>query len=194
LTAAFSSNVGVEADPLRLPDNGYLWFEVTNITPSKERTLEEVKDRVEARWREDQIGERLKVKVAELIDKVKGGASLAEVAAAAGLKVETAADLQRSGAGAALPAAAVNAIFASAKDAVGTAEGESPGERVIFRVTQITVPPLDGASPEAKRMEETLRGAVAEDLLRQYVAQVERDLGAAVNQDALRRVTGGENL
>src|SRR5215216_879608 len=193
LSAAFKTDVGVEADPLRLPDNGYIWFEVTGITPSKERTLDEVKDQVEARWREDQIAERLKVKAAELVEKLKAGAALPEVAGAENIKVETASELRRGIASGGLSTAAVNAAFAAARGAIGTAEGQTGEERVIFRVTDIKVPPLDAAGPEGKRIEDALRGAVAQDLLAQYVGQVERDLGTSINADALRRVTGGES-
>jgi peptidyl-prolyl cis-trans isomerase D len=187
LGAAFKTDVGVEADALRLPGDGYLWFEVTAITPSKERTLEEVKDQVEARWREEQIGERLKAKSAELIDKLKGGAALADVAGAENLKTETAGDLNRGASNGSLSAAAVSAVFATGKGQVGVAEG------IIFRVTDISVPAIDATGAQGKQIEDSLRGAVGQDLLAQYVSQVERDLGAKINADALRRVAGGEN-
>jgi peptidyl-prolyl cis-trans isomerase D len=64
----------------------------------------------------------------------------------------------------------------------------------VFRVADINVPKIDDANPEGKRIEDTLRNAIGDDLLRQYVAQVERDLGTSINNDALRRVTGGESF
>ena len=45
VAAAFSSDVGVDNDPLQLPNGGYLWYDVTGITPARDRTLDEVKDR-----------------------------------------------------------------------------------------------------------------------------------------------------
>src|SRR5262249_58240835 len=59
LSNLFASDVGVENDPLQLPAGGYVLYEGTGITPSRRRTLDEVKDRVEARWRDAQIPERL---------------------------------------------------------------------------------------------------------------------------------------
>ena len=41
-------------------------------------------------------------------------------------------------------------------------------------------------SAEAKRIDETLRRAIAEDLLAQYVARLETDLGVTINQAALQ--------
>src|SRR5262245_48236693 len=53
LPAAFSTDVGIERDPLQVQD-GYVWFDVVGVTPSRERPLEEVKDQVEARWRSEE--------------------------------------------------------------------------------------------------------------------------------------------
>jgi len=61
IAAAFTSDVGVENDPVAA-DGGYIWYDVTAITPAHDRTLDEVKSEVEARWREDEIATRLKAK------------------------------------------------------------------------------------------------------------------------------------
>jgi peptidyl-prolyl cis-trans isomerase D len=77
---AFNSDIGIENDPLQLPGGGYVWFEVGGITPARDRTVDEVKDRVETRWRNDQIAERLKVKADALIEKAKSGTAFADIA------------------------------------------------------------------------------------------------------------------
>ena len=59
VTQAFNSDVGVDNDPISF-NGGYVWYDVLGITPSRERSLDEVKDQVEARWREDQITSRLR--------------------------------------------------------------------------------------------------------------------------------------
>ena len=192
LTAAFASDVGIETDPVRLPEGGYVWFEVTGVTPSRERPLDEVRPQVEARMRDDRVAEVLKTKAAALLDKLKGGAKIPELASAEGLKVETAKDLQRSVPAAGLSPDLVTAVFRTPQGEAGVAEGQAAGERVVFQVTGSDVPEMAADSPEATRLAETLRGAVSEDLLRQYVAKVEQDLGTTINTDALRRIAGGE--
>src|SRR5205085_11529102 len=42
LDGIFTTEVGVERDPLQAQD-GYIWYDVLGITPSHERSLEEVK-------------------------------------------------------------------------------------------------------------------------------------------------------
>ena len=46
--AAFASDVGVDNEALRMPNDGILYYDVTGITPSRERKLDEVKDKVDA--------------------------------------------------------------------------------------------------------------------------------------------------
>jgi peptidyl-prolyl cis-trans isomerase D len=192
LTPAFSTQVGVENDALQIPGGGFLWYEVAGITPSRERTLDEVKDRVEARWRDDEVVARLNTKASEMADKLKTGASLAEVAAASGLKVETASGLKRRESDK-LPATAVAEVFQTPKGEVGNTEGKEPTERIVFRVTAVTVPTYVADSPDAKTLVETLRNAYQDELLAQYVVRLQSELGISINQTALAQATGARS-
>ena len=188
--AAFSTDVGVERDPLQFQD-GYIWYDVTGVSPSRERSLDEVKDLVETRWREQEIATRLDTKATEMLDKLKAGATLAEVAAANHLKVETLSGLKRGEAAGPLSAAGVDAVFHTAKDAAGKTGAAQPAEQVVFRVTDIVVPALDMASEEAKRALETLNRSLSEDILAEYIARLESEIGVTINQSALNQVVSG---
>ena len=190
LPAAFNTDVGVERDPLQFQD-GYIWYDVTGISPSRERSLDEVKDLVETRWRDREIATRLDTKATEMLDKLKAGATMAEVAAANHLKVETLTGLKRGEAAAPLSAAGVDAVFHTAKDAAGRTEAAQPAEQVVFRVTDIVVPALDMTSDEAKRALETLNRSLSEDILAEYIARLESEIGVTINQSALNQVVSG---
>jgi peptidyl-prolyl cis-trans isomerase D len=190
LAGAFSTDVGVERDPLQTQD-GYVWYDVVAITPSRERPLDEVKDQVEARWREQEIAARLTAKATEILDKLKAGATLADVAAQNHLKVETLTGLKRGEPSGPMPAAAVDAVFRTAKDAADKAEASDPVEQVVFRVTDIVVPSLDMGSEAAKRILETLNRGLSEDILGEYIAKLESEIGVTINQSALNQVVGG---
>jgi peptidyl-prolyl cis-trans isomerase D len=190
LAAAFTTDIGVERDPLQFED-GYIWYDVAGISPSRERSLDEVKDQVEARWREQEIAARLDAKATSILDKLKAGTTLSDVAAAEHLKVETLSGLKRGQASAPLSAAGVDTVFRTAKDADGKAEGAQPPAEVLFRVTDIVVPPLDMASEEAKRMVETLNRGLSDAILAEYIARLESDIGVTINQSALNQVVSG---
>jgi peptidyl-prolyl cis-trans isomerase D len=190
--AAFAAEPGVENDPLRV-EGGYVWYEVTGITPSRERTLDEVKDQVEARWREQEISNRLKAKANEIVDKAKGGASFADAAAAAGLKVETRTEIKRGAAASPLSAQGVDAVFRIPKEGVGIGDGDKPAEQVVFRVTEITLPTTDLASEEAKRLKDQMNNAMSEDIYSEFIGQLESEIGVSINPTGLRQVVTGQN-
>ena len=190
LAAAFSTDIGVDADPLQV-EGGYVWFEVAGITPSRERNLDEMKDRVEASWREDEIAKRLKAKADALMDKLKGGSAFAETVKAEGLKLETVSGLKRSASSPPFSASAVDRLFVTPKDAVASAQGEEPGDQIVFRVTDIVMPQTDVNSDQAKTMAQTLNRSLSQDLFGQYVAKVETEIGVTINRNAVNQVVSG---
>jgi peptidyl-prolyl cis-trans isomerase D len=192
LAAAFGADVHGENEPLRIPNRGgYVWFDVDSIAPARDRSLDEVKGPVVARWRDDEIAARLKSKAGEILDKVKAGTAFAEVAAADSLKVEWRPGIKRDGTAPGLSAVAVIEVFKTPQDATGSAEGAGPTERIVFRVTEIKVPPLDAQAADGKRLDEALKSRSGEDLLAQYLAKLQNDLGVSVNAIALNQITGG---
>ncbi len=190
LAGAFTTDIGVERDPLQFQD-GYIWYEVTAISPSRERSLDEVKDQVEARWRDQEVATRLDAKATAILEKLKAGETLPQAAAADRLKVETLTGLKRGEASGPLSAAGADAVFRTAKDAAGKTEGAQPPDEVVFRVSGIVVPSLDMASEDAKRALETLNRGLSEDILAEYIAWLESDIGVTINQSALNQVVSG---
>jgi peptidyl-prolyl cis-trans isomerase D len=192
VSQAFNSDVGVDNDPISFR-SGYVWYDVVGITPSRERNLDEVKDQVEAKWRGDQISSRLRTKATEMVQKLEQGGKLADEAAAAGSKVETAAAFKRDASPAGVPSSAIAAAFRTAKDGVGQTPGSGGSEWIVFRVTDITVPPVDLSSDEMKKLKETLERATTDEQVAQYVTRLEKDIGTSINEAAFAQVTGANN-
>jgi peptidyl-prolyl cis-trans isomerase D len=192
VSQAFSSDVGVDNDPIQF-NGGWVWYEVSGITPSRERNLDEVRDQVEAKWREDQISAKLRTKATELAQKLDAGGKLADEAAALGVKVETAANFRRDATVPGVPAAAVTAAFRTAKDSDGQTPAAGGSQWVVFRVTDVTLPQVDFASTEIKQLQEALRRSMSDEQVAQYVTKIESDIGVSVNQAAFAQVTGANN-
>ena len=190
VSAAFASDVGVDTEALQLPNGGYLYFDVTGVTPSRERLLEEIKDQVAARWRDDEIAKKLQAKADDLLGKVKAGVPFAQVASEAGLKVETATDLQRGKAAGFVPMKVVEAAFRTPKGGATSVEGDKATERFVFRVVDVVEPSLDANSPQGKAVMDTLRNSYSEDLLTEYIVRLENDFGVSINEAALNQVVG----
>ncbi|WP_079603365.1 peptidylprolyl isomerase [Bradyrhizobium erythrophlei] len=192
VSQAFNSDVGVDNDAISF-NGGYVWYDVLGITPSRERSLDEVKDQVEAKWRDDQITSRLRTKATEMVQKLDQGGNLADEAKAAGLKVETAAGFRRDASLPGVPASAIAAAFRTVKDGSGQTPGAGAGEWIVFRVTDVTVPPVDLASDDIKKLKESLRSSMTDEQIGQYVTKLETEIGTSINQAAFAQVTGANN-
>lgn len=186
---AFNSDVGVDNDPISYK-GGFVWYDVLGITPSRDRTLDEVKDQVQAKWREDQIADRLRTKAADMVKKLDQGGKLADEAASAGSKVETASAFKRDGSVAGLPASVIAASFRVAKDGYGQTMGAGDNEWIVFHVTDVTDPPFNLASTEMKKLKDTLARALGDEQVAEYVATLEKNIGTSINEEAFAQVTG----
>ena len=189
VSPAFASNIGVENEPVQY-NGGELWFDVLGVTPSRDRSLDEVKDQVETRWRDEQISTRLRAKATEIVGKLEKGAAFDAEAAAAGLKVETAKLFKRDTDAKDVPDRLVTAAFRTPKDGVGQTEGSGASEWIVFKVTDVVVPPVDLASEDVKKLTESLRRAEMEEQLTAYIAKLETEIGVTINQNAFATATG----
>jgi peptidyl-prolyl cis-trans isomerase D len=191
ISAVFASDVGVDTDPLQLPGGGYLYYDVTGVTPSRERSLADVKDQVTARWRDDEIAKRLQAKADDLVGKLKAGTSFAQAASEAGLNVQTAKDLQRGKSGGFIPAKTIEAVFRTPKGTPASAEGGKETERFVFRVTDVVDPPFEAGTPQGQAITTTLQNSYTDDLVSEYITRLENDFGVTINPSALNQVVGG---
>lgn len=189
ISNAFGAEAGAENDALTVQGGGYLWYEVIDVTPSRERSLDEVKERVTERWRDEEIATRVRAKAVDLADKLKTSGGN-DTAILGDLSWQTASGLKRDRTAGGVPTRALGEIFAASKGTAGSSEGDRPTQWVVFRLTDITVPPFDGQSPEVKELQDNLRTAYAEELIAQYVGRLQTDLGASINEAALNQAVG----
>ncbi|MDH2342181.1 SurA N-terminal domain-containing protein [Bradyrhizobium sp. SSUT77] len=189
VSQAFNTDVGVDNDSISFK-GGFVWYDVLAITPSRDRNLDEVRDQVEARWRQDQIATKLKAKATEVVQKLESGGKLADEAAAIGAKVETASGFKRDDSPASVPATVVSAAFRAAKDGVGQTPVTGGTEVIVFRVTEIIDPVVDAASEAVKKLKDSLDRAQTEEQVASYVNKLETDIGTTINQAAFAQVTG----
>ena len=192
VSQAFNSDVGVDNDPIQF-NGGYVWYDVLAITPSRERSLDEVKDQVEAKWRDDQTASRLRAKATDMVQKLEQGGKLADEASQAGLSVETASGFKRDASLPGLPASVSAAAFRVTKDGVGQTPDIASNTWIVFRVTDINVPPVDPASDEMQKLKETVQRGLTDEQLAEYITKLESEIGTSVNQTAFAQATGANS-
>ncbi len=191
IPAVFRSDVGADNEALRTPGEGYIWFDVTGVEPARDRTLAEVRDRVAEDWKAEEIARRLTEKAREMVEKLNGGAEMAAVAAEVGLTPVTATDVTRSNPRPDLPRPVVTRAFATPVDKAGDAATETG--RVVFKVNAASVPPFITSTQQSAALEGQLRQTLAEDVLAQYLAEIEKQIGVSTYPENMRRAIGGES-
>lgn len=190
INSVFTSDVGVDNEPVTLPTGGFVYYDVTGVTPSRERTLQEVRPEVEARWRAEQIAKSLTQQTDQMLAKLKAGTPLAQVASEHGLSVQKAAGLQRNKAAANTPPSLVQAVFNTAKEGFGVAEGANPTERYVFQVAQVADPAPDPI--QNAQLKTVLQNSYADDLIGEYLTRLETEHGVTRNQAAMNQAIGGQ--
>jgi len=188
--AIFSATANQENDALQTDDGGVIWYNVDAVTDSRERTLDEVKDQVMARWRDEQLIERLNAKAKEMLEKLKAGAKLADLAAAEKVPLAKTKWLKRRGADGDLPPNAVAVLFQTPKGEAAVADGKQPTERIIMVVADVTVPNFSPDAPDTKKLADAVRESVANDIYSQFMSRVEDDLKVTIDQAQLIQALG----
>ncbi len=191
IPAVFRSDVGADNEALRTPGEGYIWYDVTGVEPARERTLAEVKDRVAEDWKTDEVSRRLADKAREMVAKLNGGAEMAALAIEIGLTPVTANDVSRANPRPDLGRPVVTRAFATPVGKAADAGTETG--RVVFKVTSASVPPFVTSTQQASTMEDQLRQALAEDMLAEYLGEIEKQIGVSTYPENMRRAIGGES-
>lgn len=188
LRAAFASDIGVDNDLITTRDNGYVWFELSKIDPARERTLDEVREQVLANWRSDEAARVLQEKGAEIVKRLEAGEDIDAVAKSVGLEAEVDQEVRRVNASR-LPAPAVTRVYSVRVGAVASVANGN--ERIVFKVNDAVIPAFDPEDQSIKAIEPQLRNTLTEDILSQYIARVQDELGVSINEAAVRLAVGG---
>lgn len=190
LPAVFRAEIGGDNEPLRTKSGGYIWYDVTKIDGAHDKPFEEVKDAVKAGWMQAETAKRLQAKGRELVEKLDKGASIEDAAKEVGVNPQETSDLARNQPKDMLTADVVNLIFATPVGKSGSAA--SGDSRAVFKVTSATMPAFVADSPSDKTVTQNFQSAIADDVLSQYITDVQKNAGVKVDQAALRKVFGGE--
>lgn len=187
--AAFASDVGVDNEPITTPDGGTIWFDVLNVEPARAQSFAEVKQQVETAWKDDQTAKILFKKATDLVKHLDSGQTLAVIASAQGnLPIKNVTGIRRTESQD-LPQAVLSEVFDRKVGAGGSAPTAN-GDRVLFKVVDAKVPPLDLNRPDFQNIVAQMKTALDDDLVAQYVGQLQGEIGVQINQAALDSIIG----
>ncbi len=186
IVAAFATDSGVENAPLNSGANGFVWYEVSKITPERERPLNEVRDRAVGDWKTATIDERLLSKAEDIRKAVAGGKSLDDIATEFSLTKQTKRGLKRGAEDADLGADGVEAAFGGGLNYVAVTGNTTGDQQTVLKVTEVFAPTDSSPTAVPANEKSAATSGLADDLLDQLVARLQETYPVTINPAALQ--------
>ena len=189
LNAVFSTDVGVENDPIDAKDDGVIWYEVLGVIPEQLKPFDQVKDEATKDWKTEEVRTQLAKYTQDLVNSLSGGKSLEDVAKDLNQQVLTSDPLKRDSITVNVLPAAVAQAFSLPEKGYGSAPSGVEEGRIVFQVDKVTPPPQLDPS-ETARLKQQIGQLIDEDVVAEYFSALENRYGVSVNEQALAKLVG----
>ena len=189
LSAVFSTDVGVENDPIDAKDDGVIWYEVLGVIPEQLKPFDQVKDEATKDWKTEEVRTQLAKYTQDLVNSLSGGKSLEDVAKDLNQQVLTSDPLKRDSITVNVLPAAVAQAFSLPEKGYGSAPSGVEEGRIVFQVDKVTPPPQLDPS-ETARLKQQIGQLIDEDVVAEYFSALENRYGVSVNEQALAKLVG----
>lgn len=185
---AFETAEGELSSLVDAADGGYYVLRVDAVTPAAVRPLEAVRDRVREDWRAAQRAKAAQERAAGIVERLQGGASMAEIASELGQEVKTSNAVTRDGSDAAawLDSGAVAKLFTLEQG--GVAAAPAGDDQVIMRLAEIRQPGPTDQPTVVSQINDSLRGAMAADLVNGFMAAVQQEIPVSIDRASIENL------
>lgn len=188
LAEAFRAEPGADTLPVNLGNTGYVWFNIDEIIPERDRPLAEVREKVIADWTNEQQKTALAAKAEQYKGRIDKGETLAAIAGELGIAVENKQGLRRQSTDAIFGPQTVQAAFAGPLDMIATTTAADGESRLLLKVTKVDHQPADALGGEQAQMQQMAQAA-GDDMLDQMVSRLQQDYSVQINQTAADQAT-----
>ncbi|TJW42291.1 MAG: peptidylprolyl isomerase, partial [Mesorhizobium sp.] len=166
-------------------DNGFVFYEVASITPARDRTLDEVRQKVVADWTATETSKRLVAKANELEKRLKAGATLDVIAGELKLEKQTKRGLKREADDADFGKEGAAAMFGVGEGGTGLIPSPTGDGQILFKVAEVFEPAGADASSVPDDAQKSFTSGMSDDLLDQLVAQLQTQYDVRIDQTAV---------
>lgn len=182
--AIFRATEGQLTPSLPMAGNAHLFFELLGIEPVRDQTLDEVREQITAAIVEERTNNALIAEGEAIVERIKSGESLADVAMSLSLFPQISTPFSRFGSDdGSIDNVVAQAVFNGGPDHVGSVVSGS-GEFYVFQVTDSAEPGQDMDAATVAAVESEARSGVYSD----FVAALRDEAGLRVNQQALTQL------
>ncbi|RVC77089.1 peptidylprolyl isomerase [Mesorhizobium sp. M4A.F.Ca.ET.022.05.2.1] len=185
IKAVFVAEPGTENEGLTTADNGFVFYEVGSITPARDRTLDEVRQKVVADWTAAETEKRLAAKADELEKRLKAGATLDVIAGELKLEKQTKRGLKREADDADFGKEGAAEMFGVGEGGTGLIPSPTGDGQILYKVAEVFEPAGADASSVPDDAQKSFTAGMSDDLLDQLVAQLQTQYDVRIDQTAV---------
>ncbi|MBN9245437.1 MAG: SurA N-terminal domain-containing protein [Mesorhizobium sp.] len=187
IRAVFDAETGMENEGLTTADNGYVFYEVNGVTPARDRTLDEVRQKVVADWTAEETTKRLQAKASELEKRLKDGTPLDTLATELKLEKQTKRGLKREADDADFGKAGAAVMFGVGEGGTGLVPSPTGDGEILFKVAEVFEPAGADASAVPEDAQKSFASGLSDDLLDELVAQLQTQYAVSIDQTAMQQ-------
>jgi len=182
--AIFKAEEGKLLPSVRLSGNGNLWFDLLEVQPARDQTLDEVRNDIRQSMLDERTSDALQARSEELVARLDQGESIEEIAAGLGLFPQISLPFTRFGAeDGSIDGTVAAAVFAGGPDANGATVSAS-GDTIVYSVAE-TAPPAEPLNPQALA---SINTEARQGISAEFVAALRDDAQLRINQQALTQL------
>ena len=172
LSQAFKTEVGAQGSPLDIGSTGYVWVDVLEITPARDRKLEEVADKVKTDYIAAEQAKLIAKKADDLKARMEKGATLATIATELGTEVKNTGWLKRNAEEVGFARSATAAGFSGSDKNIAVIDGAKAGEKQILTVLERKGVGVEAIKVPDDQIKLANEGA-ADDILSQMISNLQ---------------------
>ncbi len=181
--AIFNAQMERLTPAVALSGNAHVWFDLLEIVPARDQTLDEVRADVETALTEERANNALLALGQDVVARMEGGEALADIAASLNVFPQLSAPFTRFGADdGTIDGTVAAAVFAGGPDHKGSVVSET-GEFIVFQVVDTAA-----GEPLQAAVTTSIDNEARAGLYSEFVAALRDDAGLRVNQQALTQL------
>jgi len=193
LQSVFSSAIGDDTVSVRHADGGYIWFDVLEVTPTRIKPQDEVKDALLKAWTTRENKKLATEYAASLEKEIQDGKSFADVAKGLKAKIVPVKPVGRGAVVEDIPAFFTNRLFSVKNGGIASGLDAENKNWLIVRVKKHVPAKTTGPAYDAYviKLENELQEEMTNDLVTQYLEGAKAHFGVSENNQLFKQLKDG---
>lgn len=191
IAGIYEGEVGLENPPLE-GDNEFVWYEISGVTPERDRTIDEVTERLAADWLSEETAKALDELASRIAGNLASSVSFDELARSRVKVVDTITSITRVARTEGLTPENLTAIFETDLNKFSSITPADPSQRLVFQLTDTTVPAYFAEEETTQQIAQAAGPAIENEILQQYIAELQTNLGVTLNQALLTQMLSNQ--